>query len=123
MRSPQNILKIIAGLKETGLDVRGDGGAIIVYGELEDVASLAEWPPELKDAMERDQKAREALYEQASKPGNRKWERGSDDAEKAAEALRYSDKSAIMHTARHRARYRKNSDKVRLFSDRIDFVS
>ena len=85
--SGSDLFKSLVGSKQHGIDIRGDGGYVIAWGDLsrEIIATFAEWPTEVfADAMRRDDKAGEASREGRKKEAPREQ---SDDLERAKAAL------------------------------------
>ena len=67
--SGQNLFQNLVGSKKTGIDIRGDGGYVILWGDLtpEIIADCEEWPTEMfADAFRRDEEAGRARYERSA---------------------------------------------------------
>ena len=68
LSSGADLFKTLAGQDKTGIDIRGDGGYVIVWGDIDPTAlsSLPEWPQEIEAARKRDETERQARHEQSS---------------------------------------------------------
>ncbi len=83
--SGADLLKTLAGRDKTGIDVRGDGGYVIVWGGLDVNAleGLPDWPQEFEAARRRDETEKQAQQEY---PRQRRYD-GSVDLERIRDAL------------------------------------
>jgi hypothetical protein len=63
--SNSDILKTLAGQRKTGIDIRGDGGYVIVWGDIDPatLSSAPDWPQEIEAARQRDETERQARQE------------------------------------------------------------
>ena len=82
-----DLFKALLGRKETGVDIRGDGGYVIAWGDLtvEIIDSLLEWPVNIEEALRRDKEASEAQYKREHP--RQHHEARPDDLERARNAL------------------------------------
>ena len=88
--SGQNLFKHLVGSDKTGIDVRGDGGYVIAWGDLtrENIADLAEWPTEVfADASIRDREAGRKRTQQPPAVQQQSRQSQPDDFERANAAL------------------------------------
>ncbi|PWT94424.1 MAG: hypothetical protein C5B53_13205 [Candidatus Melainabacteria bacterium] len=85
--SGAKLFKNLLGTKKTGIDIRGDGGYVIAWGDLslEILDGLEEWPTAIfEEALRRDDEAGRARYNQSSQNTTR-----PDDLARAKDALEF----------------------------------
>jgi putative DNA primase/helicase len=89
--SGSDLFKNLLGSKETGIDVRGDGGYVIAWGDLneQNLSEFARWPTKsFADAFRRDEEAGRIRHERRQEPQQGRAPR-ADDLAKAKVAVEF----------------------------------